>query len=114
MAVQTVTMREETSGLLSRGWTTAIKSTNEVPSMQAAPQGDFDGNLKVSQKPPTQAELRKVADLPVLNAHAESIPFKSLYTAEREGRRVLVIFIRHFFCGVWFPCSICCAVANSL
>ncbi|MCJ1391919.1 hypothetical protein MMC18_004786 [Xylographa bjoerkii] len=99
MAVQTMTMGEEPKGLASRGWTTSAQSKTEVPSAPSGPQGDFDASLKVSQKSPTQAELSKVAELPLLTAQNESIPFKGLYTGEREGRRVMVIFLRHFFCG---------------
>ena len=61
------------------------------------PTGDFDGDIKVSNKPPSKAELQKVADLPVLDASGKSYTFKSLYDGKRK---LLIIFIRHFFCGV--------------
>lgn len=62
---------------------------------------DFKGDVKVDNKPPTKEELEKVADLTVLDANNKSHTFKSLYADNENGkRRVLMIFIRHFFCGV--------------
>ncbi|MCJ1381832.1 hypothetical protein MMC17_004943 [Xylographa soralifera] len=94
-----MTMREESKALASKEWTTFAANQTNVPSAPSGPQGDFDGSLKVSQNLPTPAELAKVAELPLLTVQNESIPFKSLYAGEREGRRVMVIFMRHFFCG---------------
>ena len=97
MAVQTMTMAEQPMSLnLKEGKLT--KSKPASPTNPSGPGSECTGSIKVSQKVPTAAELRKVADLPVLSAQRESIPFKDLYT--RDGRRVLIIFIRHFFCGV--------------
>ncbi|KAL6715429.1 hypothetical protein ACLMJK_006390 [Lecanora helva] len=63
-------------------------------------QNDFKGNLKVNNNPPDKEQLEKVADLPVLDANKKSRTFKSLYADDENGpRRVLVVFIRHFFCG---------------
>ena len=50
---------------------------------------------------PPREVLDKVADHPVFDQRGERVPFKSLYWAQPgESRRVLIIFIRHFFCGV--------------
>lgn len=70
------------------------------------PQGDFEGDIKVDNKPPSKADLEKVADSPVLDVDKKSHTFKSLYADNEQGaRRVLIIFIRHFFCGVRLPPS---------
>lgn len=61
---------------------------------------DFEGDVKVSSKLPTVADLQKVADLPVLDADGQSQPFKNLYSGSKAAQRVLLIFVRHFFCGV--------------
>lgn len=61
---------------------------------------DFEGDVKVSNKLPSNADLEKVADLPVLDADGQSQPFKNVYSGREAARRVLVIFVRHFFCGV--------------
>ncbi len=49
---------------------------------------------------PTLATLKKVENFPILGADGKSIPFKYLYTGPNVARRVMVIFVRHFFCGV--------------
>lgn len=48
---------------------------------------------------PSAAELDAAADLNVLRADGTSVPFRSVYSAQCVARRVLVIFVRHFFCG---------------
>ncbi|MCJ1351631.1 MAG: hypothetical protein MMC33_001615 [Icmadophila ericetorum] len=57
-------------------------------------------DLKVNNKIPSKSDLEKCADLPILDVNKKSLPFKSLYSSQKGGRRVLVIFIRHFFCGL--------------
>lgn len=70
------------------------------------PAADFKGNIKVNNNPPTKGDLEKAADLPVLDKDRKSYNFKSLYADNDKGpRRVLIIFIRHFFCGVCAPTS---------
>ena len=65
------------------------------------PSREFSGNIKVSQKLPTKKDIEKVAELPVLDRTGESRTFKSLHSdPEHPEARTLVIFIRHFFCGV--------------
>ena len=61
------------------------------------PLGDFEGDIKVSNKLPSQSDVQKVSTLPVLDAAGKSHSFKSLHDGKR---RVLIVFIRHFFCGV--------------
>ena len=68
------------------------------------PSADFKGDVKVNNNPPTKGDLEKVADLPVLDQNRKKYTFKSLYADNENGpRRVLIIFIRHFFCGVRPP-----------
>lgn len=63
-------------------------------------QEEFEGNVKVSNKVPTQADLDKCAELLLLDENNVSRTFKSLYTSESTAPRQLIIFVRHFFCGV--------------
>ena len=59
--------------------------------------------MKVSQKPPTKAELAKVANISVYDASGKAVPFSSLYHDPSDpDRRTMVIFVRHFLCGVSF------------
>ena len=68
------------------------------------PPPDPKADITVNNNPPTKRDLDKVADLPVLDQNKKRYTFKSLYADNEHGpRRVLVIFIRHFFCGVCIP-----------
>ncbi|MCJ1272254.1 hypothetical protein MMC21_000040 [Puttea exsequens] len=61
---------------------------------------DFDGDVKVNNKLPTTKELERVKKLPVLDTDKKSYTFGSLIDSNHdEPQRVLVVFIRHFFCG---------------
>ncbi|KAI4150627.1 MAG: hypothetical protein L6R39_002226 [Caloplaca ligustica] len=73
----------------------------ETETEPEGPTGDFKGDIDFNDNPPTKKDLEKVAELPVLDVHGKPHSFKSLYTTDdqNEGSRVLVIFIRHFFCG---------------
>jgi len=74
---------------------TSTASTND-PSTK-----DFRGDLKVSNALPNKAILATAGGVYVLNKEGKKIPFKSLYSSYHgECRKVLIIFIRHFFCGV--------------
>jgi hypothetical protein len=63
-------------------------------------QEEFEGTVDVNNDLPTQKDLQKVGDLLVLDAQGQSRPFKELYDAPHVAPRQLIIFIRHFFCGV--------------
>ena len=78
-----------------------VDPSTQPASKPEGPTGEFTGSIKVSQKAPSKSDLAKVAELPLLNSKNESIPFKSLYTSSTNPEtRILIIFIRHFFCGV--------------
>ena len=70
-----------------------IKIDNSKPE-------DFDGEVNTSSKLPTAEDLKKVEDYYVLDRNGKTHRFKELYSGKNVARRVLVIFIRHFFCGV--------------
>lgn len=61
---------------------------------------DFNGDVNTNNEIPSQKVLRSVEDMTVLDKDGKIIPFKHLYSGPNVTRRVLVIFIRHFFCGV--------------
>lgn len=73
------------------------------------PSADFKGDLQVSQDLPTEKDIKKCEDMLVLGADGESRPFKSLYSGEGVASRQLIIFVRHFFCGVRFRPLSCTA-----
>ncbi len=62
---------------------------------------EFQGDIKVSTSLPSKSTLEKTADLLVFDVDGKTVPFKSLYWSDaRESTKVMIIFIRHFFCGV--------------
>lgn len=50
--------------------------------------------------PPSAETLKKISEYTVLDRKREKHTFKSIYDGPVSDKRVLVIFIRHFFCGV--------------
>jgi hypothetical protein len=63
---------------------------------------DFDGDLLTNNELPSPEVQKMIENYIVLDRHGKSRTFKSLYMGENKARRVLVIFIRHFFCGVCY------------
>lgn len=63
--------------------------------------GDCNGDISVNNDRPRRKDLERVAEYPVLDKDGKPHAFKSLYTPTDEGTsRTIIIFIRHFFCGV--------------
>lgn len=60
---------------------------------------DFQGEVQTNNELPSAETIRKLEDHTVLDADGKSHTFKSLYSGTNVARRVLVIFVRHFFCG---------------
>ncbi|OLN85620.1 Thioredoxin-like protein AAED1 [Colletotrichum chlorophyti] len=60
---------------------------------------DFEGEIATNNDLPTPETLKKIENYVVLDRHGKSHKFKSLYTGRNVARRVLIIFVRHFFCG---------------
>lgn len=54
----------------------------------------------VTDKLPSEETQHKVEEHTVLDRQGKSHPFKDIYRGPESARRVLVIFVRHFFCGV--------------
>jgi AhpC/TSA antioxidant enzyme len=76
-----------------------VTKTAKMPTGKEADNDDFIGDARVSQTPPTKADLERVANISLLNAKNETVSFGSLYPKD-ASHRVLICFIRHFFCGV--------------
>jgi hypothetical protein len=58
------------------------------------------GDEHVSNALPSRELLKEIEDYQVFDADGRARSFKSVYTGPNVPRRVLVIFIRHFYCGV--------------
>ena len=68
------------------------------------PLEEVKGDMKVDDKPPSAGDLAKAGKVEVFDAEEKRHRFADLVTdAEGRGKRVLVVFVRHFFCGVSLP-----------
>lgn len=79
--------------------TPPFSPASDTPVLQKE-QEDFEGTVHVNNDLPTEQDMKKVEDLLILDAEGKSRPFKELYDASGVAPRQLIIFIRHFFCGV--------------
>lgn len=75
-------------------------STAVDTKMQHSPGSSIEFDINTNNDLPTRETLQKIQDFPILDQDGKAVPFKTLYTGPNVTRRVLVIFIRHFFCGV--------------
>ncbi|KAK1760586.1 thioredoxin-like protein AAED1 [Echria macrotheca] len=60
---------------------------------------DFDGAVDSNNDLPTAETLARIDDYVVLDRDRKTHTFRSLYTGKHCARRVLIIFVRHFYCG---------------
>ncbi|KAK3351845.1 AhpC/TSA antioxidant enzyme-domain-containing protein [Neurospora tetraspora] len=60
---------------------------------------DFQGSVDSNNDLPSLATIKKIENYHVLDRDGKSHTFRSLYTGKHVARRVLIIFVRHFFCG---------------
>ncbi|KAL8673820.1 MAG: hypothetical protein Q9168_001785 [Polycauliona sp. 1 TL-2023] len=73
----------------------------ETTIQSLKPAGVCNGDIDVNNDPPRRKDLDQVASHLVLDKDGKPHEFKSLYApTNNERSRTLVIFIRHFFCGV--------------
>lgn len=61
---------------------------------------DFHGSVDTNNELPSPETIRRIDNYLVLDRDGKSHTFRSLYTGRHAARRVLIIFVRHFFCGV--------------
>lgn len=73
------------------------------PDIDAANPLDFHGTVNTNNDLPSPETLAKIGDYMLLDRDGKSHPFRSLYSGKHVARRVLIIFVRHFFCGVRPP-----------
>lgn len=66
-------------------------------------QEDFHGEVVTNDELPSAETIRRIENYIVLDRHGKTHTFRSLYTGRSVARRVLIIFVRHFFCGVSPP-----------
>lgn len=71
-----------------------------TPSEDSINPPDFKGEVDTNNEIPSLQVLRAIENYTVFDRDGKTHPFRSLYTGHNVARRVLIIFIRHFFCGV--------------
>ncbi len=82
------------------------KKPSEAPAESTTDQEDtvnpidFQGTVDSNNDIPTPETLRKIENYVLLDRDGKSHTFKSLYSGKHVARRVLIIFVRHFYCGV--------------
>jgi hypothetical protein len=83
-----------------------------MDTMCEIPQGKEFPNDQVNDDLPTP-EAIKIADaVEILDDKGERHTFKSVYGGPESPRRVVIFFIRHFFCGVKCPFLKICDTSN--
>lgn len=92
------TAGEQQTGKVPESAPDASFDACELP--QSNEQRDFGGEVETTNDLPSLETQRKIENYVVLDRHGKTHTFKSLYSGRSVARRVLVIFIRHFFCGV--------------
>ncbi|KAK7750920.1 hypothetical protein SLS62_007183 [Diatrype stigma] len=93
--------KPSTLSLTPSASSTVAASNNNNDSFSACglPPPDFQGEVETNNELPSLETLRKIESYTVLDADGKSHTFKSLYAGHNVARRVMVIFVRHFFCG---------------
>ncbi|KAK9782567.1 hypothetical protein AB5N19_09144 [Seiridium cardinale] len=89
----------DTTAANGNGLASSASSTTAIPSKDDTNPLDFQGDVQTNNNLPSQETLRKLEKYTVLDESGKSHTFKSLYTGPNVARRVLIVFIRHFFCG---------------
>lgn len=74
-------------------------SSTKEPSAPQHQEKDVAGAPASKTLPPPE-ELEKAAGLEVIDMDGKAHSFASLYTGPDVASRVLIIFVRHVFCGV--------------
>ena len=71
-------------------------------TLPEGPTGDFKGDIKVDDKLPTRKELDRAGDIEVFDKDKKAYKFSDLYSNTDGDKKhtYIIIFIRHFFCGV--------------
>lgn len=71
------------------------------PSDSASQTSDQIDFIELSGEPPSQAQLDAASNVDVFDSDGNSRPFHTLFRGlEHQGQRQLLIFVRHFYCGV--------------
>ncbi|KAK5992240.1 AhpC/TSA antioxidant enzyme domain-containing protein 1 [Cladobotryum mycophilum] len=103
-------LEEPTSAPAPREQEPVTSPASKAPSSNQSPPAsldidktkpkDFDGEVQTTNEIPSAELLDEIENYVLLDRNGKTHTFKSLYTGQNVARRVLVIFVRHFFCGM--------------
>ena len=87
-------------------WLCKTMASCEVPakSFDFGPL-DFPNAVDVNDDLPSEEALSQIAEYPLLDLNENQVSFRSIcegINGDKKHHKVLIIFIRHFFCGVRF------------
>ncbi|KAM0282273.1 hypothetical protein ACHAQH_003137 [Verticillium albo-atrum] len=60
---------------------------------------DFEGEIETNNELPSAELIKKLENYVLLDRHGKTHTFKSLHSGRNVARRMLFVFVRHFFCG---------------
>lgn len=61
----------------------------------------LQSQIQLSDNLPDAKALELAGDIPIFDSEGNSRPFKSIYSGDLAiGKQQMVLFVRHFFCGV--------------
>lgn len=98
--VEAVPATEPAAAAVPVSTVTAEKATATDVTVDTTKPEDFEGNLDTTNQIPSDETIQKINNFVVLDSDGKSYTFESLYNGPNSPRRVLLIFVRHFFCGV--------------
>lgn len=86
---------------------TEVKDNGAVKEPEAAPAdcgcGAKEPDLNVTDTVLSPDALQQSADMSVFDADGNTHTFKSIIEGDGTKEKHLIIFIRHFYCGVRYP-----------
>jgi len=88
-----------------------IKMATQTATKPEGPTGEFKGDIRVDDTLPDKKMLAKADGLTILDEDKKQHTFKSLYAGKG---RIMIVFIRHFFCGVRLLFSAGCTMSHML
>lgn len=94
------TAQPSTSKLTTTSTSPLTSTTINAASNEEDLISEFVGDVTTDDVLPTQADLIRVQDTIVLDEEGKSRSFREVFTGPNIAPRVLIIFVRHFFCGV--------------
>ncbi|KAE8150650.1 AhpC/TSA antioxidant enzyme-domain-containing protein [Aspergillus avenaceus] len=76
-----------------------VTDTPSVPATNISNPPQETDKVVAQDQLPSASLQQQVGEYTVFDRHGKTLPFKNLYSGPQAATRVLVIFVRHFFCG---------------